>query len=96
MPRAIWIMSPSARFAGIGPSGDDVGERLAVEVLHDHVGGAVAGVALLEDLDDVRVGDLLGALRLATEALAHDGIAREQRVHHLHGEGLIDHLVARA
>ena len=54
-----------------GAAGDDVGESLALEELHHDERRPVVGVALVEDLDDVRVGELLRALGLPPEPLAH-------------------------
>ncbi len=64
---------------------DDVRERLAVEELHHDVRRAVGRLALIEDLDHVRMRDDLRALGFAPESFAHRGVGGENAVHHLHG-----------
>ena len=84
-----------ARADAIGPASTSVDSVAAVEELHDDVGDAVVHLALIEDLDHVRVGDGLRAPRLAPEPLADVRVGRERRVHHLDGAGPVDELVAR-
>jgi vancomycin resistance protein YoaR len=67
-----------------GPFASDVGEGAPSEKLHDEIGRPILGLALVEDLDDVRVGELLSALGFATEALLDDRLASEGRGHDLH------------
>ena len=57
-------------------AGDQVGERLAVDVLHRDVRDAV-GLADVEDLDDVRVRQPRGDPPLAEEARAQVVVAGE-------------------
>ncbi len=56
----------------------DVGERAAVDVLHGDVVGRRV-LAPVEDVDDVRVVEVGGGLRLAAEALDEVGIDGELR-----------------
>ena len=56
------------------------------EQLHHQVQRAVAGLTLIEDLDDVRVSDALGGFGFSTEALAGHRILGQLRVHHLDGD----------
>ncbi len=60
-----------------------LGEGGTLEQLHHQVQAAVAGFALLEDLDDVGMRDLLRRLGLAPEPLLGHLILRELDVHDL-------------
>jgi hypothetical protein len=52
---------------GDRPAGDDLVERDAVEELHHQVGHPVVGLAVVVDVDDVRVVDAVRRARLAEE-----------------------------
>ena len=81
---------------GERPLGDEVRQDAAAQDLHHDVRGVVLRLALVEDLDDVGVAELLRALGLPAKALAHDVVGGERRVQDLDGAGAIDELVARA
>ena len=66
-----------------------------VEVLHRQVAGAVLGRAVVDDVDDVRVVELLRGGVLAREALHGDLVLRDVGVQHLHGHAPLGLLVAR-
>jgi hypothetical protein len=71
------------------PVVDQLGERAAVDEVHDDVGQPALGRAVVDDSDDVRVREPARALGLAREPLAHRrrraGVAEQ----HLHGVALV-------
>ncbi len=69
---------------------DPRAERLALEVLHHHVAGAVGHDAEVEDLADVLGADATGGLRLALETRHRLGLARHVAVEHLDGDAPVD------
>ena len=69
-----------------GLAGDQVAQRRALDVLHDHVGPAVV-VALVEDGDHVGVREAGGGAGFAVEAAGEVLVAAEVVVHHLHRDG---------
>ena len=74
----------------IGPSSlNDGGKRAAVDVLHDDE-VRVGVFAPVVDRDDVRVAQLGGVLRLATEAFDEAGVDRKLRKQHFERHGPIE------
>ena len=73
----------------------EVAEALALEELHHEVGGAVGQVAEVRDVDDVRVADARRGLRFLQEAVEDLAILCQIGAEDLHGDLLVDHLVAR-
>ena len=65
---------------------EQVGERLAVDVLHDDVGPPVRLLAGVVDADDVRVRKPCRQPRLAQEPPAEAGVAGEALREQLHGD----------
>ncbi len=74
---------------------EPLGERLALEVLHDVERAAVGQRAEREDVDDVAVADLVDRARLGLEPLEHLGVDREPPCEHLDRDLLADQRVAR-
>src|SRR5918999_1252793 len=74
---------------------DDVGNRLAVDELHDYVVRAVIGAVVVQR-DDVRVIDVGGRLRLAPEAFHERVIAAEALGQNLYGHLSSEQFIARA
>ncbi len=71
------------------PALETLGERLALQVLHDQVVDLAALVRLGADVvqrADVGMRERRDGLRLAVEALLHLGIQREVRRQHLDGD----------
>ncbi len=74
---------------------DAVGQRIAVQELHDDVAIAVRQNAQVEHLQDVIVADATSGLRLTFEALHHLGVAGERGVQDLDRHAAIDaHVLA--
>ena len=71
------------------PALQPIGEVLALEHLHHQVGRAGLGDLVVEDLDDVRMGQRRGDLRLAPEA-------RQRRDRRLRVDGLAEDLHGKA
>ncbi len=65
---------------------DARGERLAVQVLHDHISIAVGQRPEVEHFEDVIVADLSGRLRLALEAADGVRVSGRARVEDLDGD----------
>jgi hypothetical protein len=61
------------------------GQRLALEKLHDDVGGAVGKLAEFEDLDDAGVLHATGGARFVEKALGHLRVLREVSAQELDG-----------
>ena len=68
---------------------EEVAQGDALQVLHDEVRRAEV-LALVEDVDDVRVGEPGGAARLLDEPVAERGVVGEVGVHHLHGDAALE------
>ena len=80
-----------------GPVPDDGAQRAAGHVLHHEVGQHVAvlglGVALVQDRDDVRMGQPRRRLGLLLEPADEDGVLRQVRVHDLERHLAVETLV---
>ena len=74
---------------------EHLAERLAVEPLHDEVGGAVGQLTEVRDVDDVRIADRRCGLRFLQEAVGDLLVARHVGAQDLDGHLLVDDLVAR-
>jgi hypothetical protein len=72
----------------------EVAQRDAGQVLHDEV-GHLAVLALVEDVDHVRVGEARGGARLLDEPALEDRVVREVPVHHLQGDAALEAQVGR-
>ena len=72
-----------------------LGQRLAVEELHDDEGPAVVGRAEVGDVDDVLVADRAGQPRLLQQPRDEVALGVELLEQHLHGDALADQGVAR-
>ena len=68
-----------------------IGQRLALQVLHDEVELAARRRSEVGDVDDVLVADLVDRLRLGDEARDDLGVARELGVDRLERDLLADH-----
>ena len=64
------------------------------QVLHDQV-GHVAVLALVEDVDDVRIGQPRGGPRLLDEPALEHGVVAEVPVHDLEGDPALEPQVGR-
>ena len=69
-------------------------QRDAGQVLHDEV-RHVAVLALIEDVDDVRVGEARGGARLLDEPALEHGVVAQVAVHHLEGDAALEPQVGR-
>ena len=69
-------------------------QRDAGQVLHDEI-RHVAVLALIEDVDDVRVGEARGRARLLDEAALEDGVVAQVAVHDLERDPPLESQVGR-
>ncbi len=79
-----------------GPLRDVLREGRALQQLHHQEHRAILDLAVVVDLDDVRVRQRRRVLRLAPEPLAQPFVARHRRAHDLHRDGSVHQRVARA
>ena len=90
--RATVATSRTAAGGSIGPCGDPLGQALAVDVLHRKEVLAVE-LADVVDVDDVRVAEPGGGLRLGLEAADQLGRGQVAGQDHLHGHGAVEALL---
>jgi hypothetical protein len=72
----------------------ELAQRDAGKVLHHQV-GHLAVLALVEDVDHVRVGEARGGARLLDEPALEDRVIREVPVHHLQGDAALEAQIGR-
>ena len=86
----IWNRIATASGSLAAPRAAAIGQRLALQPLHDEVAAPVGQRAEREDVDDVRVADLIDRARLLHEALDLHRVDAELAAHHLDGDLLAD------